>query len=337
MTRSRRAFSRPAPRRRGWRAPLASAALAFLLLAPAAQAALPGTSFSGSYRNAAGTRAFEGYVPSTYRAGTPLPLVVGLHGCTQTAADFRAATRFDDLAERRGFITVYPQQSPTANLSRCWNWFSAQNQARGQGEPSLVGGITDEVARRYSVDPRRTYVTGISAGGAMAVVMGATYPDRYAAIGVHAGCEFRGFPCGAAGGPDPVAQGGLAYGAMGAFARSVPVVVFQGDRDATVPPVNAEQVVQQWIATDDHADDGAYNGSISTARASTAPGQVPGGRAYDVDAYADGAGGELVQRWLVHGMGHAWSGGCSCRPFTDPLGPDATTATWEFFARHPRL
>ena len=166
--------------------------------------------------------------------------------------------------------------------------------------------------------------------------MGATYADSYAAIGVHAGCEFGGTPCGLNGGPDPVRQGALAHRAMGANARPVPVIVFHGDRDFTVPPVNGDQVVRQWIATDDLADDGRDDGSVPVTPSSTVSGGRPGGRAYEVDLYADRAGAPLIEHWVVRGMGHAWSGGCACEPFTDPDGPDATAASWAFFRAHPR-
>ena len=169
----------------------------------------------------------------------------------------------------------------------------------------------------------------------MAVVMGATYPDRYAAIAVHSGCEYGGLSCGAGGGPDPVRQGALAHQAMGAHVRVVPVIVFQGDADFIVPPINADQVVQQWISTNDYADDGSRNGSVPTTRSSTASGQAAGGQRYDVDYYVDRTGGPLIERWLVRGMGHGWSGGCVCEPFTDPSGPDATAATYAFFEAHP--
>jgi poly(hydroxyalkanoate) depolymerase family esterase len=303
---------------------------------PASAAPLPGTELSGTFENASGSRRYEGYVPTGARTGTPLPLVVALHGCTQTASDFRDATRLDELAETEKFITVYPEQPAAASPLRCWSWFSPAHQHRGRGEPALIEGITEQVAERWAVDATRVYVTGLSAGGAMAVVMGAAYPHRYAAIAVHSGCQYGGLPCSANGGPDPVRQGALAHQAMGAHARVVPVIVFQGDADTTVPPINAEQVVQQWISTNDYADDGTRNGSVPTRRYSTISGPAAGGHRYDVDYYVDQAGAPVVERWLVRGMGHAWSGGCVCEPYTDPDAPDATAATYAFFEAHPK-
>jgi poly(3-hydroxybutyrate) depolymerase len=205
---------------------------------------------------------------------------------------------------------------------------------RRAGEPSIIAGITGWVRRRYAVDPRRIYVAGFSAGGAMASVMGATYPDLYAAIGVGSGCEYAaGAPCAGYRSADPEQAGLLAERAMGSFARPLPVVVFQGARDTTVPPVNAEQLVRQWQVTADWADDGAANGSVPrpARRTSFDSGR---GRAR-VASYADARGQVLVRRWLVPGMGHAWSGGCTCAAYADPGGPDATRVMYDFFMSHP--
>lgn len=316
-------------------------AVAVVLAGAAVLPALPaaaatGTTFTGTYTNAYGSRTYRGYVPSTYRAGTAIPLVVVLHGCTQTAADVEAGTRFSSVAESRGFAVVYPEQSVSANISRCWNWFQTINQVRGQYEPSLIAGITSWVQSHYTIDPHRIYVTGLSAGAGMSVIMGATYPDLYAAIASNAGCEYGGYPCGTAGGPDPVTQGQAAYNAMGTYKRVVPALVFQGDADTTVPPVNAEQTIQQWLSTNDYADDGAHNGSVPTARAATASGAVAGGYTYDIDYYRTAAGADLEQRYLIHGMGHAYSGGSTAGTYTDPKGPDATTITYDFFTAHPK-
>jgi poly(3-hydroxybutyrate) depolymerase len=192
------------------------------------------------------------------------------------------------------------------------------------------------VQDHYTVDPHRTYVTGLSAGGAMASVMGATYPDLYAAVGVGSGCEYAATAtCAGYKSADPAQAGKAAHAAMGDSARPMPVITFQGDKDSTVPPVNAEQLISQWLVTADLADDGALNGSVPVAPVKTVDGQVPGGRSYRERIYDDAAGQELVQSWIVHGMGHAWSGGCSCQSYADPTGPDETAAMYAFFAAHP--
>jgi poly(hydroxyalkanoate) depolymerase family esterase len=296
---------------------------------------LPGTVVDDSYTNAAGTRKYQVYVPSTYKAGAAVPLVVALHGCTEQIDVFRRLTALDKLAESTGFVVVFPGQTPSANSQSCWNWFSPAHMKRGSGEPSIIAGITQAVQQRYSIDPKRTYVLGFSAGGAMATVMGATYPDLYAAVGSGSGCEYNGLPCVGSPGPDPVAAGRAAYQAMGARARPVPVVVFQGDADTTVVPANGDRVVREWQVTDDLADDGSSNGSIPVAPTSTDNKQAPGGRTYTVTTYGNGHGGELIQYWVVHGMNHAWSGGCSCAPYADPTGPNESRAIVDFLLRHP--
>ncbi|MCW3065865.1 MAG: hypothetical protein JWN32_3037 [Solirubrobacterales bacterium] len=317
---------------------LASALVALGAMTSLGSVTAEAATFTGQHTEAAGTRSFRGYVPSGYARATPVPLVVALPGCAQTAAQFRQLTQFDKLAEAKKFIVVYPEQSKDANAFRCWNWFVDAHMHRGAGEPSIIAGITAWVRRNYSIDPRRIYVTGLSAGGAMASVMGATYPDVYAAIGVGSGCEYAaGAPCAGYRSADPEHAGLLARQAMGAYARPLPVVVFQGDQDTTVPPINADQLVRQWQVTADWADDGAANGSVPrmAGRTSYVRSSGSAGRTATVARYLDGRGGELVQRWLVRGMGHAWSGGCSCAAYADPSGPDATRVMYDFFMSHP--
>jgi poly(hydroxyalkanoate) depolymerase family esterase len=289
-----------------------------------------GASFSGDVTNSAGTRSFRGYVPSSYEEGTQMPLVVVLHGCTQSAEVMRQLTRFDQLAESKGFIAVFPEQPSSANYQKCWNFFVDSSMKRGSGEPSLIAAITDWVRDHYTVDPQRIYVAGLSAGGAMASVMGATYPDVYAAIGVGSGCEYAATAtCAGYQSADPTAAARSAFAAMGEHARVMPVIAFQGDKDTTVPPINGDQLVQQWQLTAELAG-GELAGSPKTTT-----GQVPDGRSYTIKTYADVAGRDLIEYWLVHGMSHAWSGGCSCQQYADPTGPDETAAMYQFFAEHP--
>ena len=304
-----------------------------LLLAVAlSPAPAGGTSFDGVYANGWGARHYHGYVPSTYRPGTPLPLLVALPGCTETGAAFERLTGLSALAERRGFIVVYPEQSVLANPSLCWNWFLDANQVRGSGEPSLIAGITAAVRARYTVDPRRIFITGGSAGGVMAVVMTVTYPDVFAAAGVVAGCEYR---CDVLRLRSPDEAGDLAYRAMGPRARPVPVMVFQGSADPVVPPETAARVVGQWAQTDDLALNGTDDGDMDAVPDRVETGRAPGGRGFVHSVYASAAGTVLVEEYLVDGAGHAWPGGCGCDPFGDPAGPDASTLQWDFFAAHP--
>jgi poly(hydroxyalkanoate) depolymerase family esterase len=322
--------------RRGVRLLLAVVVVAAGLVVVAKPAAA-GTHFYGTYTNVYGSRYYRGYVPSSYTPGTAMPLVVGLHGCTETALGFAILSELETYAEQRGFIVVFPEQNYFANNARCWNWFLSGNQYRGQGEPSLIAGITNRVKSQYIVDARRTYVTGISAGGAMTVIMGATYPDLFASIGVNAGCEFDGFPCGSSGGPDPNAKGLLAYQRMGSYRRVVPTIVFHGTSDPVIPPINSTQVIQQWAQTNDLAtDNGVDDNDVDSVADASIPGSVPGGRTYTREIYNNTGGSNVMERYLVNGMGHYWSGGCSCHIYGDPSGPEASSIIYDFFLAHPK-
>jgi poly(hydroxyalkanoate) depolymerase family esterase len=288
-----------------------------------------GKFIEASYTNSAGSRAYKLYIPSGYH-GQPVPLVVMLHGGTQTPDDFAAGTRMNVHAEEETCLVVYPAQPSHANSAKCWNWFRASDQRRDCGEPSLIAGITRQVMHDYSVDTQRVYVCGLSAGAAAAAVMGATYPDLYAAIGVHSGLA-----CGAAN--DLISafaamrQGGSrnssASGETSAVPRDqppLPAIVFHGDRDTIVHPRNADQVITRSIRT--------TNWQKKVSR-----GQVPGGHAYTCTSHTDANGQTILEQWRIHGAGHAWSGGSSSGSYTDPRGPDATKEMLRFFRDHPAV
>lgn len=279
-----------------------------------------------TFRNKAGSRPYKLYVPSGYH-GQSVPLIVMLHGCTQSPDDFAAGTRMNATAEEHICLVAYPGQTSSANTHKCWNWFSAADQQRDAGEPSLIAGITREVMRDYAIDPRRVYIAGLSAGGAAAAIMGDAYPDLYAAIGVHSGLA-----CGAArdltsafaamkghGGPAP-RNGHTAP--VGSKPRVVPAIVFHGDKDTTVNPSNADAVVAQ-------------SGQGAPLRRRVEKGQVAGGLAYSRILHADSIGETVVEQWVIHGAGHAWSGGNRAGSYTLPQGPDATTEMVRFFLEHP--
>ena len=253
-----------------------------------------------------------------------------LHGCTQSPDDFAAGTRMNVLAEEHTCLVAYPAQAASANSSKCWNWFRPSDQQRGQGEPSLIAGITRQIMRDYAVDPQRVYVAGLSAGGAAAAIMGMAYPDLYAAIGVHSGLA-----CGVASdlpsafaamqhGEAVAARGSGSASGAGVSRRIVPTIVFHGDRDTTVHPCNGDRVVAQSRTT-----------PMTDLRTTVQQGRVPGGHAYSRRLHADASGQTILEHWVIHGAGHAWSGGSPAGSYTDPQGPDATREMLRFFLEHP--
>jgi poly(hydroxyalkanoate) depolymerase family esterase len=287
----------------------------------------PGGKFvDGTYRNTAGTRSYKLYIPSSY-TGQAVPLVMMLHGCTQNAVDFAAGTRMNMFAEQKTFLVAYPEQISSANHAKCWNWFQPADQQRGMGEPSVIAGITRQIMNSYHVDSKRVYVAGMSAGGAMAVIMAVTYPELYAAVGVHSGLAYRA--------AHDVRSG---FAAMrrgaGQSARQlstvIPLIAFHGDHDTTVSPVNADHLSDQWLQATSH-EQGSSAQSTKVER-----GQVVGGRAYTRSIYHDASGHAMVEKWLVHQAGHVWSGGSSDGSFTDPSGPDASNELLRFFAEQSR-
>ena len=287
-------------------------------LRPAPEPLPEGATFaSATYANAAGTRDYKLYIPSN-REGHSLPLIVMLHGCTQSPDDFAAGTGMNALAEELGYLVAYPAQPASANTQKCWNWFKPEDQRQNQGEPSLIAGITRRIMRDHRVDPARVYVAGLSAGGAAAAIMGAAYPDLYAAVGVHSG-----LPAGAAS-DLPSAFAAMRQGAegVGRWGASIPTIVFHGDQDATVNPRNGDAVVA------------AVTASASGLRSTLKRGHVAGGHAYSRVVHADGAGRALCEQWTIHGAGHAWSGGRASGSCTDPQGPDASREMLRFFSEH---
>lgn len=287
---------------------------------------------SGSHTHAGLTRRYKLYVPPGH-AGKALPLVVMLHGCTQNPDDFAAGTGMNQRAQAQGFFVLYPQQSSESNPQACWNWFKHNHQKRGMGEPALIASLTQAVIQQYALDARRVYVAGLSAGGAMAAVLAGAYPDIYAAVGVHSG-----LPAGAA---SNVAQALLVMksghsgislpgkrrqaGAPTASEKhppiNIPTIVFHGDEDKTVHPRNGEKLI---AAVQGHAAAGAQLEQGVSAH----------GRRYTRSIRHGDSGSTMSEHWLVHGGGHAWSGGLAAGSYTDNHGPDATGEMLRFFFSH---
>lgn len=288
-------------------------------------------------------RTYKLYVPSSYQGGAVLPLVVMLHGCTQDPDQFAAGTQMNALAETEKFFVLYPEQPSSANSNKCWNWFDTAHQSRGSGEPALIAGMVNQIKSSYSIDADQVFVGGLSAGAAMSVIMGATYPDIFAAISVGAGLEYKAatsvtgaYTAMSSGGPNPIQQGDLAYLAMGEHKRVVPVILFHGTADYTVAPINAHQILSQWAQTNDRASDGLDNNNIDDTADQTLPGTVSGGRSYTQYIYKDTAGKTVMEKYMIEGMGHAWSGGSTSGSYTDHKGPNATKLSWNFFKNHPK-
>ncbi len=275
----------------------------------------PGTFTEASFTHADSTRSYKLYTPPHAMAqpAQPLPLVLMLHGCTQNPDDFAAGTGMNALALAHGFVALYPAQNQKSNSQRCWNWFTPADQQRDTGEAAWLAALVQQITQLRAIDPARVYVAGLSAGGAMASILGHTHPDVFAAVGVHSGLA-----CGVASNLIS-ALSAMKNGRSTAAARSkLPTIVFHGDADTTVHPHNADAVLQTAI------------GHTPTTPHTTR------GEGYTRTTYQAADGRSIAENWTLHGIGHAWSGGSAEGSYTDPLGPDASTEMWRFFAAHPR-
>jgi poly(hydroxyalkanoate) depolymerase family esterase len=296
--------------------------------APSPPPPASGRFFEQTHRGPAGSRQFKLYVPAACGA-QPAPLIVMLHGCQQDPDDFALGTRMNELADRHGFIVAYPRQPTGANHSNCWNWFEPRHQRRDDGEPSLIAGIVRQIERSQHIDRQRIYVAGMSAGAAMALILGRTHPDLFAAVGAHSG-----LPYGAA--QDMATAFAAMRGAAATPARAIrsndgsapPTIVFHGDSDRTVHAANADAVVRQLLAAANPAAHAVADDEPASRRSSI------GGRDTTITVFTDTSGRVRVEQWLIHGAAHAWSGGNPAGSFTDAEGPDASAEMVRFFLGH---
>lgn len=300
-----------------------------------------GTFITFQYQN---KRMYKVYVPAGYRAGTPLPLLVMIHGCKQNPDDFAIGTEMNKYAERHNLLVVYPEQPRSGNPDHCWNWFRPENQQRGNGEPAELAAIVDQVRRHYSVDSDRIYAAGISSGAAMAGIMGITYPDVFAAVGLCSGLAYQSatnglqaFLAQAGWGRDPKKSAQAAFEAMGPYRRVMPVMLFQGTGDKQLAPSNAQKAVEQWLVMNDMVARSRNEPAICMEPARVIAGQPADGQArpFTLYSYTDERGQSVLEYCEVEQMPHAWSGGAPPGSFTDPQGPEASEMLITFFLAHP--
>lgn len=264
-----------------------------------------------------GSLQYKLFVPAGY-AGKPLPLVVMLHGGGQNADDFALGTGMNAVAEEYGCAVLYPEQSSRANWSMCWNWFEEQHHHRDRGEPGLIAALTREVIDEHAIDASRVYVAGLSAGGAMAVILGRTYPELFAAIGCHSGLAHKS-ATDSFSAMQAMRSGVDAEALAGAGpAASRPIIVFHGDADFTVHPSNGTSIVRQFL-------DNAATVSVATETGSTR------GRAYERQLHRGADGRVAVEHWIINGGRHAWSGGTGRGGYSDDSGPNASLEMVRFF------
>lgn len=291
-----------------------------------------GTFTTANYAHGGLTKRYKVYAPPQ-SVGPAKALVVMLHGCTQNPDDFASGTNMNALAREQGIVVLYPEQLGDANPQRCWNWFKHNHQGRGRGEPAFIASLAQMKVQEHGIDPRRVYIAGLSAGGAMAAIVATAYPEVFAAAGVHSG-----LPCGVAGNVAEALMlmknggSGLSGRAAQSMAQPpVPTIVFHGDQDQTVHPRNGEQVIAAALNTQANAVPGPNASNSRTVE----QGVSQQGRHYTRSVYTSASGTPLAEHWLVHGAGHAWSGGLSVGSYTDPKGPDATREMLRFFFSQP--
>ncbi|MBX7266560.1 PHB depolymerase family esterase [Micromonospora sp. Llam7] len=338
-----------APRRR-WRWIVSGALVAVLVAIAAGTAAfqfgLPWQMREGDhnhvYESEVGSQRYQVHLPPQYDGTARLPVVMAIHGCGMTGYGWnsmKSTTQFNSLADREGFIVVYPTQRIFRSPINCWNSADPREQHRHTGEPALLAGVARQVVQEYDADPARVHVAGASSGAGTAVILGATYPDVFATVTSVAGGEY-GLNQVDPDEPDstsPLYTARQAWAQMGDRARQVPLLVIQGEQDTVVPPLVATRLVAHWTAVSDLVDDGLPNGSLDLVEETVS---VPAGNdrhAYTHSTIKAPDGSSIVESYLVQDMGHAWPGPAGDGSYTDHAGPDASEIVWEFAERHPKV
>lgn len=322
------------------RAAVGAIALSSAFAAPQAQAGT-GSVQQYAYDSSTGVVHFRVFTPSSYNPSKPAPLVVFTHGCNTTAAQQQAASLYDPVAEREGFVVMYPDNDDSAHPAQCWRFYDASNK-RGAGDLATIAGMTRAVMGMRSIDRQRVYQIAMSSGALITSDLAGAYPELYAAIGIMNGSPYGPDSClsGLNGAPaqgDPSQQAAAARAEEGPRARVMPFVVLNGDQDNTVSPACDDQAVQQWLRTNNLVVSGRQDRPLGLAPASDQAATKPGGYRYNVLSYRQPSGCLIGQHWVIHGMDHFWSGGTSdpaYAAFTDPKGPSAAEASWAFFSRY---
>lgn len=311
--------ARPKPKAKHAKSPVTRKAPA----SPQPRRPKPGTFEAGRFESPHGPLAYKIYTPIG-SARRRMPLVVMLHGCGQSAGDFAVGTGMNRLADEMGFLVLYPEQSPSANFGRCWNWHRAGDQQRDAGEPAAIAALVRHMASLCKANPARIYIAGMSAGAATAAITAAAYPELFAALGVHSGL-IAGTVTTLSGALAAMRDGAGGTKAGGARRPPLPTIVFHGDHDRTVNPANARGFV-----------DRLWDSRKQPIVKKEERGRSAGGRDYTRTAYAHAAGPVMLEDWVIHRSGHAWSGGHRAGSHTDPAGPDASREMVRFFLARRR-
>ena len=340
---------RRGPRRRRWPRAAAGVAAVVVMMAGTAAAVfhhgLPWWSGERDhhhvYESDVGSQRYQVHVPPQYDGTARLPVIMAIHGCGMSGFGWnsmKSTTQLDDLADREGFIVVYPTQRLFRSAINCWNSADPREQHRHTGEPALLAGVAREVVETYGADPQQVHVAGASSGAGTAVILAATYPDVFATATSVAGGEY-GLDQVDPDDPDstpPDYTARQAWSQMGDRARHVPLLVIQGEEDEVVPPLVATRLVEQWTAVGDLVDDGLLNDSLRVVEETTTVPGVEGTHSYVRTTITTRDDAVLVESYLVDDMGHVWPGPEGDGLFTDRAGPDASSIVWDFARRHPR-